>query len=764
MYRKSLLNCLMLLVLMAVASCSTTKYVPEGGYLLDRTVIRTDNKEVKVQELNSYIRQKPNTRWFSLFKVPLATYSLSGSDTTRWINRVLRRIGDAPVIYDAGETEKTRLELEKALNNLGYMQASVSVDERRKNKKIAVTYNLSPGKAYKIRNTGWNIADKDMESIVAADSLSSYIKPGDNFNVNMLNLERQRVSSLLNNNGYYKFNKDFITFTADTVKGGYYADVYMNVLPYNYYGNSQDSIHRKYRINKVDYVTDFDQLDPDFDYGNYSSVLYGGSRIFYKDKLFLRPRLLKDNTFFEEGELYDASKIQNTYSAFGRLGAVKYSNIRLVETEGYGLDAYVTLAKSKDKSVSVELEGTNSAGDFGAAAALAFSHRNAFRSSENFTIRLRGAYEAISGLGEGFMNDNYTEYGVETSLNFPRFIMPFLSSDVKKKIRATSEVGLDFTKQLRPEFERTLFSISWRYLWNYGSKFRHKIDVLDINYVYVPWMSERFEQQLVSNKYSVLRYSYENIFIVSAGYNLVYNSMGHNMMNTSMNDSYAIRFGVESAGNLLNGISHIFRQQKSDGKYSIFKIPYAQYVKGDFDVVKNIKIDDRNSISLHAGLGVAYPFGNSEVLPFEKRYFSGGANSVRGWSVRTLGPGSMKIDDGRVDFMLQSGDIKLDLNVEYRTHLFWKIHGAAFIDAGNIWTFRDYSEQPGGRFAFNRFYKEIAVAYGLGIRFDFNFFVLRFDGGMKAVNPAETGRGRFPLIHPDFSRDFAFHFAVGYPF
>ena len=362
MYRKSLLNCLMLLVLMAVASCSTTKYVPEGGYLLDRTVIRTDNKEVKVQELNSYIRQKPNTRWFSLFKVPLATYSLSGSDTTRWINRVLRRIGDAPVIYDAGETEKTRLELEKALNNLGYMQASVSVDERRKNKKIAVTYNLSPGKAYKIRNTGWNIADKDMESIVAADSLSSYIKPGDNFNVNMLNLERQRVSSLLNNNGYYKFNKDFITFTADTVKGGYYADVCMNVLPYNYYGNSQDSIHRKYRVNKVDYVTDFDQLDPDFDYGNYSSVLYGGSRIFYKDKLFLRPRLLKDNTFFEEGELYDASKIQNTYSAFGRLGAVKYSNIRLVETEDYGLDAYVTLAKSKDKSVSVELEGTNSAG------------------------------------------------------------------------------------------------------------------------------------------------------------------------------------------------------------------------------------------------------------------------------------------------------------------------------------------------------------------------------------------------------------------
>ena len=194
-------------------------------------------------------------------------------------------------------------------------------------------------------------------------------------------------------------------------------------------------------------------------------------------------------------------------------------------------------------------------------------------------------------------------------------------------------------------------------------------------------------------------------------------------------------------------------------------IAYAQYLKADVDFTKSFRIDSRNSIVFHIGGGIAYPYGNSKVLPFEKRYFSGGANSVRGWLVRRLGPGTFAGNDKNIDFINQSGDIKLDVNLEYRTKLFWKLNGAFFVDAGNIWTIREYEEQPGGRFRFDRFYKEIAVAYGLGLRFDFDYFILRFDGGMKALNPAyESGKERYPLVHPDFGRDFAFHFAVGYPF
>jgi outer membrane protein assembly factor BamA len=231
-------------------------------------------------------------------------------------------------------------------------------------------------------------------------------------------------------------------------------------------------------------------------------------------------------------------------------------------------------------------------------------------------------------------------------------------------------------------------------------------------------------------------------------------------------NALSIRFNVETAGNLLNAGSLLFDAKKnSDNQYSLFNIAYAQYVKGDIDISKSLRFDERNSMALHFGLGVAYPYGNSNILPYEKRYFSGGANSVRGWSVRELGPGRFMGNDGRIDFINQTGDIKLDMNIEYRTSLFWKIHGAVFIDAGNIWTIRDYVEQPGGQFRLKSFWREIAVAYGLGFRLNFDYFIIRLDGGMKAVHPGYTDAIRhFPIIHPNFKRDFTFHFAVGLPF
>ena len=194
-------------------------------------------------------------------------------------------------------------------------------------------------------------------------------------------------------------------------------------------------------------------------------------------------------------------------------------------------------------------------------------------------------------------------------------------------------------------------------------------------------------------------------------------------------------------------------------------IALAQYVKGDFDYTRNLQLDGNNALVLHAGFGIAYPYGNSRILPFEKRYFSGGANSVRGWSVRSLGPGGYVSRDGKIDFINQTGDMKLDLNMEYRAHLFWKLNGALFIDAGNIWTLRNYADQPEGQFKLDEFWKQIAVSYGWGIRFNFDYFILRFDMGMKAVNPAySTSHEHYPLVHPRLSRDFAFHFAVGLPF
>ena len=277
--------------------------------------------------------------------------------------------------------------------------------------------------------------------------------------------------------------------------------------------------------------------------------------------------------------------------------------------------------------------------------------------------------------------------------------------------------------------------------------------MLDLNYIYMPWISSTFKRDYlddVTNRNAILRYNYEDLFIMKIGAGLSY-SDGEN----------AVRANIETAGNILRGLSNAFRfKQNKNGQYTLFNIAYAQYVKFDIDYTHLFHFDSRNSLAAHVDLGIAWPYGNSTVLPFEKRYFSGGANSVRGWTVRGLGPGKYRGSDGRIDFINQTGDMKLNLNLEYRSYLFWKLNGAAFIDAGNIWTLRNYAEQPGGQFNIVTFYKQIAVAYGLGLRLNFDYFILRFDVGMKAINPGYRTRNE----HPDFGRDIAFHFAVGLPF
>jgi outer membrane protein assembly factor BamA len=274
----------------------------------------------------------------------------------------------------------------------------------------------------------------------------------------------------------------------------------------------------------------------------------------------------------------------------------------------------------------------------------------------------------------------------------------------------------------------------------------------------MPWISETFKHDYldsVSNRNAILRYNYEDLFIMKIGFGMSYS-----------NGVDVVRANIETAGNLLNALSNSLNFKKNaSGQYTLFNIAYAQYAKFDADYTHMLKMDNRNTLALHADFGIACPYGNSTILPFEKRYFSGGANSVRGWSVRELGPGKFRGTDGRIDFINQTGDMKLDMNAELRTYLFWKLNGAFFVDAGNIWTLRNYADQPGGQFHFDTFYQQIAVAYGLGLRLNFNYFILRFDVGMKAINPAYlTEQEHYAIFHPVFSRDFAFHFAVGLPF
>ncbi|MDE5930713.1 MAG: outer membrane protein assembly factor, partial [Muribaculaceae bacterium] len=320
-----------------------------------------------------------------------------------------------------------------------------------------------------------------------------------------------------------------------------------------------------------------------------------------------------------------------------------------------------------------------------------------------------------------------------------------------------------------PEYTRIIAGAAWKYNWtrkNYNFNSRQNFDFIDINYVKLPRSTINFLDSVAPTN-PLLRYSYEDHFIMRMGY--TYYRTNRRTPTATLN-AFAIqpsvttlRASVEVAGNLLYAISNIIGQKRQDGAYKIFGIQYAQYVKGEADYTYTRNFNSRNALAFHVGAGIAYPYGNSSMVPFEKRFYAGGANGVRGWGVRTLGPGAYDSKNSVTDFINQCGDIRLDLSLEYRAKLFWVFEGALFIDAGNIWTIKNYVNQPGGEFRFNRFYRQIAAAYGLGIRMDFTYFLLRFDLGLKAHNPA-MNQEPWPIIHPKWSRDANFHFSVGYPF
>ncbi len=751
-------------------ACSSTKYIPSGKYLLDRVKIVTNKHDsLSTETYRRLVTQNPNARWFSLFKVPLGVYCWASPDSTGWWNKLWHKLGEAPVIYNEESALKSAEAMTRQMQSNGYMAATTQVETKMKRHKVSVRYRLRPGTRYRIKSFSIE-ADKETASFFNTDTLKGIVpKAGDVFDLTVLDALRETLATQYRNRGYYKFEPNYLSYLADTVAGTGKVDLTLRIVV-----PSSVNVSR-YKIGKINFVLDanLQNIQDHAMRTRLDSIHYKDFTIYFHRKLHFRPTFLKHNTPLATGQWYNEENVAQTRNRFGRMRIFNYNNVLFQpdKNDSTRLSTYILLNRAKEKAVSAELEGTNTAGDLGAAASVSFEHKNLFKGAEVFSLKLRGAYEAITGL-EGYANENYTEWGVEAALKFPSFLFPFTGNDFRHRSRASTELSLQYDMQNRPEFKRRVASANLNYQWTtMEGRLRHKVDAFNLDYVYMPWISPTFRHEYldsIGNQNAILKYNYENLFIASMRYSINFNSRGGSMMTGSTygTNAYAIRASVESAGNILYPLFRLAGARRVDGKsYGLFQVPFAQYVKTDFDFVKSVSFDPRNSMAFHIGLGVAVPYGNATMLPFEKRYFSGGANSVRGWNVRTLGPGSFKSQGGKIDFINQSGDIRLDLNMEYRTFLFWKLHGAVFVDAGNIWTIRSYSDQPGGAFQFSTFYKEIAVAYGIGIRFNFDYFILRFDGGMKAVNPAyTTNRDHFPLLHPNFKRDFAFHFAVGLPF
>ena len=767
---------LFIIVLVAVmAACSSTKHVPQGRLLLDKVKINvTDlHKDVEQAQLFNYLRQNANHRVLGGLKLQLAFYNMSGKDSTNWFNRWIQRVGTPPVIYDSTLTAASAEQLHIALSNRGFMNNTVTyqVEADSAKRKARVNYDVTLGEPYYIRSIDYDIPDETLREIILADSARFMVHEGDLLNYNHLDEWRQSITDNLRNHGYYAFNKEYITFMADTAADSRAVDLTLNSRdPYRNDRMPYYTEHEPFYVRDVVYVTDYDPVEMhDGFWGMDTVVMKDGVKVIEGPDRYLRLNVLDECNYIEPGELYNAEAITRTYRALGRLNILKSINIDvrpLGEVDGVLMvDAYVLLQPDKSQTVSVSLEGTNSEGDLGFGVGLDYEHRNIFKGAEVLSAKGKVSYESISGNLGGLINNNYSEYSTELGITFPKFMAPFLHRSFKRKIQASTSFAVNFDYQARPEYTRIIAGGAWRYQWTERSRrMAHTLTLVELSVISVPKFNDEFFNRITN---PLLLYSYQDHMIMRMGYNFYRTNkaeMNVLQMGRFQRDVFTIRANAETAGNLLYGLSHLSGQKAdSVGSYKALGIRYSQYFKADADYSITHYFDRRQSVAFHVGAGIAVPYGNSDVLPFEKRFYSGGANSVRGWGVRTLGPGSYDSNNSLSNFIYQCGDIRFDVNLEYRAKLFWVVELGLFLDAGNIWTIKDYEDQPGGVFKFNKFYEQIAAAYGAGIRLDFKYFLVRVDMGMKAHNPA-SGQEHWPLLHPKFKRDSEFHFSVGYPF
>lgn len=759
---------LCLCVTLLLASCASTKYVPEGEYLLDDVKINSLDNNIYTGQFMTYVRQKPNS------SVGLHLYSLSGRDSSKFVNRILRKMGSAPVLYDEEQTAKTETQIRKELNNLGYLNAEVGHCLEKEGKKASVSYCFRTKERYTIREAKNDIDAEQLRGIVDYGKIHRSIefKENEPFDAATLDAATEEITSNVRNQGFYFLNKDNFYFLADTAVGGHQVDVSLKYRPTKKVDTltGRDPSLQRFRIHDVIFNNSY-STGPD-------TVEYNKIKVVKGEETFIRPSIIYYNNFIRPGRFYSDLLLEKTYSSLSALSAVDQVNISFtpVPEDSSMLDVHVNLSPANIYYFQFGIDGTNNAGDLGVASYISFSNKNLFKGSETFRIKLNGAYEHISGSNKDvtLVSNNFYEYGAELSLSYPRIIFAILPEKYRKQVGSSTNFSASINWQNRPEYNRRVLALDWGYAWkSHRQRMSHTFDLYNINYVITRDMSDWFEAYLDRGKNALLKESYMDQFITRTAYSFVYTSKRKGSEN-----GYTLRGGIDMAGTLPFVVCSAAQVEKksvegseegeSEKKYMIFDTPFAQYVKGTFDVSKIFVTQRDNQLVLHAGFGLACPYLNSDVLPYEQRFFAGGPNTVRGWSTRSLGPGRYHSDISS-DFLQRTGDVKMIFNVEHRLKLSSFFEFATFVDAGNIWTAKAYKNQPYGQFNIADFYKEMGLSWGLGIRPNLSFLVLRLDAGMQIYNPENLSSdakntSKWVITHPRLKDNFAIHFAVGYPF
>ncbi len=750
-------------------SCSTTKSLPkdEQLYVGMKPTIYTPkvsssySRSVK-EELDIVLATKPNSSLFnspffkSPFPIGLWLWNEFSTDTTKFARWITRTFATSPITMKNANPDLHVSVGKNLLAKRGYLNAKITYKTipQHNKRKIKLQYNVNLGKLWTIDTLKYNDFIYKQDSLIKADSFQCKLKPNAPFNIASLEAERQRITHLLKNNGYYFYTHNSTIYIADTstIKGKINLHLKMNNDSLN-----KDAI-KQWRIGKITI-----NLRHNYFELLHKNIKFDGLNIYYMGKnIPLRPKVIRTNILFREGEKYSLDKHKETLDRFNSIGLFSSTNITFTPSNLSDscttLDANFDLMFDKPYDFYMEAYGRGkTSGKYGPELILGATKRNAFRGAEILNIRLHGSYEWATKRSDESHNSkrmNDYGYGAEVSLQLPRLLIPFHNSQNTKYIeqpKTTISTAVNIIKR-SSFFKRHIVSAEMVYSWTKAGNSSFVFKPLSLSYEYMHRVTNRFKDLLSTLPY--LQLSMHDQFIPKSIFQYTYHSP-NNFINP-------IRWttSVSEASNLLSLIYLAAGKSFNEKQKTLFKNPFAQFLKLETDFTKIWQLTPKNTFVAHFNAGMVWAYGNSKFSPYSEQFFIGGANSLRAFNAREIGPGTYVAADGKKSYVEQTGEIRLQANLEYRPHIIGNIYGALFLDAGNVWTLHEDVNRPGSQFLFDRFFKQIALGTGIGIRYDISFFMIRIDWGIGLHIPYSNG---FYNIKK-FSDAQTVHFAIGLPF
>lgn len=644
---------------------------------------------------------------------------------------------------------------QSVLRNHGYLNGTVSyqIVPQKNPKKAKIGYTVNFGRLFTVDSLEYVDFPQMADSLINLTKNDALIKSGSPLDASIMDAERTRLSTLFRNNGYYFYQPNFASYLADTTAVTGKAKLRLQMA-----SNLPAITRRKWYIGniRIDIRKQFmEELKDSFSH-RYFTVRFNGKRPPIRPRIILADLRLRPRQQFSYDRYIESS---NKINGSGLFSSVEF-NFTPRDTTGRSdtLDLNLSCTFGKPYDFYIETNYKNKInGRHGPELVIGFTKRNAFRGGEKLDINLHGSYEWEQGgnvNGSGGNMNSY-EYGADASIEFPRLVVPFLK---RRRYFTTPSTYAKISMNVlnRPDyFKMHTFSAEWTYKWQRSDKWRHEFSPLTLQYQKLNRTTAKFDSILYANPY--LQTSMQDVFIPKIRYTLTYSSAMRSRNPLVWETTFT------EAGNILS-LGYMAAGDKwSQTDKQLFSNPYAQFLKLETDISKTWQLGEKSQLVAHANAGIIYTYGNSSAAPYSEQFYVGGANSIRAFAVRSIGPGSYTTDVSRLSYLDQTGDIKLQLNLEYRFNIFGSLYGAGFIDAGNVWALRDDGYRKGSQFKFKNALKEMALGTGIGIRYDLEFLVLRLDWGVGLHVPYETGKSGFYNI-PNFKDGQAIHLAIGYPF